>query len=178
MENLKNEVRELLKNSPVPKGLETNKTGIIPLGKSVLLKRIKKGEEKLASGLIIAAGNSTADYVARVVAIGPDVDNGLKVGLKVIYNELANMESYINGETYIKVHQDSIYYALLDEQINVKVAPKSSEQVRVEEKIKKQNETLKRVKKKEDNDEDKYMEVLKSKKRTIFAKSNTTSKKK
>ena len=152
MENINQEVIELLKNSPVPKGFEKNNIGIIPLGKSVLLKRIKKGEEKLSSGIIIAVGNLTADYVARVVAIGPGVDNGLKVGLKVIYNEMANMESYINGETYIKIHQDSCYYVLLDEQINVKVAPKSLEQIRVEEKIKKQDATLKRVEAKQKKD--------------------------
>jgi len=170
-------VKELLANATVPKGFEKNTTGIIPLGKSVLLKRIKKGEEKLASGLIMTVGNSTADYVARVVAVGPDVDNGLKTGLKVIYNEMANMESYINGETYIKVHQDSCYYVLLDEQVNIKVAPKSAEQVRVEEKIKKQDATLKRVDAKQKNDEDKYTEKLKSKKKTIFAVTKPSKKK-
>lgn len=173
MENIK----ELLKNASVPKGFEKNTTGIVPLGKSVLLKRIKKGEEKLPSGLIISVGNSTADYVARVVSVGPDVDNGLKTGLKVIYNEMANMESYINGETYIKVHQDSCYYVLLDEQIDVKVAHKSSEQIRVEEKIKKQNSTLARVAKKEANDEDVYTEKLKARKKKIFAKTTSIKKK-
>ena len=87
------------------------------------------------------------------------------------------MESYINGETYIKVHQDSCYYVLLDEQINVKVAPKSAEQIRVEEKIKKQDATLKRVDKAQANQEDKYLEGLKGRKRTIFAKSNPSKKK-
>lgn len=170
-------IKELLKNAQVPKGFDKNKTGIIPLGKSVLLKRIKKGEEKLANGLIIVAGNSTADYVARVVAIGPDVDNGLKIGLKVIYNEMANMESFINGETYIKVHQDSIYYVLLDEQVDVKVAPKTPEQVRVEAKLKKQADALKRVEAKQNNDEDAYLEKLKSRKKTTFAVTKNHKKK-
>lgn len=170
-------IKELLKNSQVPKGFEKNTTGIIPLGKSVLLKRIKKGEEKLANGLIIVAGNSTADYVARVVAIGPDVDNGLKIGLKVIYNEMANMESFINGETYIKVHQDSIYYVLLDEQVDVKVAPKTPEQIRIEKKLKTQADTLKRVEAKQNNDEDAYTEKLKSRKKTTFAVTKNHKKK-
>lgn len=155
------EVKYLLENAIVPKGFESNTTGIIPLGKSVLLKRIKKGEEKLSSGLIIAATNSSADFVGRVVAVGPQVDNGLKIGLKVIYNELANMESYINGDTYIKVHQDSIYYVLLDEQVKVNVAPETPEQIRIKKKIKEQEATLKRVAKKQANDEDKYTETLK-----------------
>lgn len=169
-------IKQILENAPVPKGMEKNETGIIPLGKSVLLKRIKKGEEKLKSGLIIAVGNQTADYVARVVAIGPDVDNGLKIGLKVIYNEMANMESYINGETYIKVHQESIYYALLDEEIDVKVAPKTPEQLRVEKKLVEQANTLKRVAKDNLNKEDKYEESLKSRKKTTFAKTKINSK--
>jgi co-chaperonin GroES (HSP10) len=155
------ELIKKIKAIKVPEDLIKNDPGIIPLGKSVLLKKVKAGERKTETGLIIADARTTAEYVARIVAVGPECSPYLKVGLLVIYNELANLESWIKGQNYLMVHESSLFYILLDDNAAVEAAPKSREQVRVEKKIKDQEAMLKRVDNKQKNDEDKYMETIK-----------------
>ncbi len=49
------ELIKKIKAIKVPEDLIKNDPGIIPLGKSVLLKKVKAGERKTETGLIISA---------------------------------------------------------------------------------------------------------------------------
>jgi len=167
-EQFDKETVDFIKKIKVPKEFNKFDSGIIPLGKSVLLTRVKNGERKSEGGLIIPDAVGTTEYTARIVATGPECSPYLKPGLLVIYNSMANLESIIKGKNYLCCHESSIFYILHDEDVKVTAAPKSSEETRKDEKIKKQTSTLDRVKKHTDNKEDKYTEGLKKKK--IFPK--------
>ena len=177
MESINQQLAKRIQAIKVPEDLVKSNVNVIPLGKSVLLQRVKGGERKSEAGLIIPDAVSTQEFTARIVALGPECSDYLKVGLLVIYNSMANLESIINGKNYLMTHESSIYYIVLDEDAQVKAAPESAEQKRRNAKIQTQVSTLKRVDKAQSNQEDKYLEGLKGKKRTIFAKSNLSKKK-
>jgi len=176
MENLNQELVKRIQALPVPKDLEHGDVGVIPLGKSVLAIRVKGGERKVG-GLIMPDSVTTQEFVARIVAVGPEVSPYLKVGLLVIYNSMANMESIIKGVNYLCMHESSVYYIVADEKVQVTAAPESAEQKRRNAKIKTQDATLKRVDKDQSNQEDKYEEKLKARKKTIFAVTKPSKKK-
>lgn len=172
MEKLNQELIERIKRIKVPEDLLRNKIGIIPLGKSVLASRVKGGERKVG-GLILPDAASTQEYIARIVAVGPEVSEYLRVGLLVIYNSMANMESIIKGERYLCMHESSVYYILEDEDTRLYEPPISSEEKRKTNKVKEQDRMLKRVENKNNNDEDVFTEKIKNKNRKIFAVSKS-----
>lgn len=176
MENINQELVKRIQNLPIPKDLVNLNVGVIPLAKSVLAIRVKGGERKVG-GLIMPDSVTTQEFVARIVAVGPEVSSYLKVGLLVIYNSMANMESIIKGVSYLCMHETSIYYIITDNEVIVTVAPESSEQKRKNIKIKAQATTLKRVSAKQSNDEDTYLESLKAKRKVNFAVTKSYKKK-
>ena len=176
METLNQALVKRIQALPVPKDLEHGDAGVIPLGKSVLAVRVKGGERKVG-GIIMPDSVTTQEFVARIVAVGPEVSSYLKVGLLVIYNSMANMESILKGVSYLCMHESSVYYIVADEAVETKAAPESAEQKRRNAKIKTQDATLKRVEKDIANKDDKYAEGLKSRKKTIFAVTKSTKRK-
>lgn len=176
MEKLNEELVKRIQALPVPKDLLNNNVGVIPLGKSILAVRVKGGERKVGN-IIMPDSVTTQEFVARIVAVGPEVSSYLKVGLLVIYNSMANMESMLKGVSYLCMHESSVYYIVTDEEAQVTAAPETAEQKRINAKIKEQNAVLKRVAKKEANDEDIYTEKLKARKKKIFAKTTSVKKK-
>jgi co-chaperonin GroES (HSP10) len=176
MKNLNQALVKRIQALPVPKDLEHSDVGVIPLGKSVLAIRVKGGERKVGS-LIMPDSVTTQEFVARIVAVGPEVSSYLKVGLLVIYNSMANMESTIKGVSYLCMHESSVYFIVADEKVQVTAAPESAESKRRNAKIKTQDATLKRVEKDIANKDDKYTEGLKARKKTTFAVTKSHSKK-
>lgn len=176
MENINQELVKRIQALPIPKDLQNCNVGVIPLGKSVLAVRVKGGERKVGS-IIMPDSVTTQEFVARIVAVGPEVSSYLKVGLLVIYNSMSNMESTLKGIQYLCMHESSIYYIITDEQAQITVAPISPEQKRKDDKIKTQDTTLKRVEAKEKNDEDAYTEKLKARKKTTFAVTKSNKRK-
>jgi|688.fasta_scaffold00323_23 co-chaperonin GroES (HSP10) len=177
MESINQQLAKRIQAIKVPLDLVKSNVNVIPLGKSVLLQRVKGGERKSETGLIIPDAVSTQEFTARIIALGPECSDYLKVGLLVIYNSMANLESIINGKPYLMTHESSIYYIVLDEEAQVKAAPESSEQKRRNAKIQTQAATLKRVDKAQANQEDAYEEKLKARKKTIFAVTKQSKKK-
>jgi co-chaperonin GroES (HSP10) len=176
METLNQELVKRIAKIKVPEDLLRAKVGVIPLGKSILALRVKGGERKV-NGIIMPDSVTTQEFVARIVAVGPEVSSYLKVGLLVIYNSMANMESTLKGVSYLAMHESSVYYIIEDDDVQVTAAPESAEQKRKNAKIKQQDASLKRVAIKVANDEDKYEEGLKARKKTIFAVSKPSKRK-
>lgn len=90
----------------------------IPLGKSVLIKKVKQEIVQLG-GIIIPdaqAENSQQPKVGLVQAIGPLCTKGLKVGLRVYHNHFANLEVRINGVDYLMMDENDVYYILRSNQ--------------------------------------------------------------
>lgn len=146
---------------PIPKEFQNYDCGVIPLRGGVILQKVKSGERKTASGLLLVEKTESNEPVGRVVAVGPSVDPYLRIGLLVTYNYAANMETFINGERMILVDQTSVFHIVTEEKFYPTIAPESAEQKRRREKLEKQEAALKRVYAKELNDEDVYEEKVK-----------------
>lgn len=162
----------------VPNEFKNYDCGVIPLRGGVILQKVKSGERKTSSGILLVEKTESNEPVGRIVALGPEVAPYLKLGLLVTYHYAANMETYINGERMIFVDQSSVFHIVTEEKFYPKIAPESAEQKRRREKIERQEATLKRVYAKELNDEDEYEESVKKRTKKAPKKtSKSTSKK-
>ena len=87
---------------------------IKPLGSRVLIK-MKEGEEKTKSGIILAGNAQEKPQIAEVIEVGPGekVDGKLeemavKKGDNIIVSKYAGTEVKYEGEEYLIVKQDDI----------------------------------------------------------------------
>jgi len=87
---------------------------IKPLGSRVLIK-MKEGEEKTKSGIILSGAAQEKPQIAEVIEVGPgeNVDGKLepvsvKKGDNVIVSKYSGTEVKYEGEEYIIVKQDDI----------------------------------------------------------------------
>ncbi len=87
---------------------------IKPLGSRVLIK-MKEGEEKTKSGIILSGAAQEKPQIAEVIEVGPgeNVDGKLepvsvKKGDNVIVSKYSGTEVKYEGEEYIIVKQEDI----------------------------------------------------------------------
>ena len=87
---------------------------IKPLGSRVLIK-MKEGEEKTKSGIILAANAQEKPQIAEVIEIGPgEIKDGkkeemaVKKGDNVIVSKYSGTEVKYEGEEYIIIKQEDI----------------------------------------------------------------------
>lgn len=164
-EQFKNEVIERIQNIVVPEDLREIRIGAIPLGKGVILSKVKGGERMSESGIILPEMKSTWQQIARIVALGPDCSQNLKTGLLVTYNSMADIETIIHGKPYIIANEVSIEVIIEDEQ-NTVIVPKmpkneSAEALDRAERNDTFKEGVKNIRKKGENDKDALVEKVK-----------------
>ena len=87
---------------------------IKPLGNRVLIK-MKEGEEKTKSGIILAGNAQEKPQIAEVIAVGPGkvedgkkVEMNVKIGDKVITSKYSGTEVKYEGTDYIIVKESDI----------------------------------------------------------------------
>ncbi len=87
---------------------------IKPLADRALIK-MKEGEEKTESGIIISGANKEKSQIAEVIAVGPgnkedgkEVKMYIKEGDKVIINKYSGTEVKYEGTEYTIVKQEDI----------------------------------------------------------------------
>ena len=87
---------------------------IKPLADRILIK-MKEGEEKTESGLILSAAAKEKPQIAEVIAVGPggmidgnQVEIYVKPGDRVIVSKYAGTEVKYEGETYLIVKQSDV----------------------------------------------------------------------
>lgn len=85
---------------------------LIPLGNYVILKQAD-AEETTASGIILPGQTAEKPQYARVIAIGPDVDN-ISVNDNVIYSKYAGTQVEIKKETCIVIKNNDILAIIKD----------------------------------------------------------------
>ena len=93
---------------------------IKPLGSRVLIK-MKEGEEKTKSGIILAGNAQEKPQIAEVIEVGPGekVDGKIeevvvKKGDNVIVSKYSGTEVKYEGQEYIIVKQDDILAIIED----------------------------------------------------------------
>ena len=151
-ENFKQDVIDRIKALNVPNDLKNIQIGAIPLSKGVILSKVRAGERKTESGIVLPEIKSTWQQIGRIVALGPYCSEFLKVGLLVTYNAMADIETIIQGKSYIITNEVSIEVIIEDEQ-NVQVLPKvpTSETLDREERIAQFNSGSSKIKKQGEN---------------------------
>ena len=87
---------------------------IKPLGSRVLIK-MKEGEEKTKSGIILAGNAQEKPQIAEVIAVGPggivdgkEIKMYIKKGDKVITNKYTGTNVKYEGQDYIIVRQEDV----------------------------------------------------------------------
>lgn len=139
----------------------------IPRKKSVIVKQIKQGSLTTESGLIIeesSAANVERPNVGLIYAVGEDVPEDLKPGLKVYYNQYCNLEVLVNGSGYVMLSETDVF-CILNEGNHVSSLIKPEKEVRRGKKIIQQQDMHKRISKEEANKKDKREETYKKIKR-------------
>ena len=83
---------------------------IKPLADRVVAVR-EQANERTASGIYLPTNSQEKQAIAKIVAIGPDV-NQVKVDDKIIYKEYSATELKIDATDYLIVKQDDILATL------------------------------------------------------------------
>ena len=84
---------------------------LVPLQDRVVVKMVEV-EETTKSGIILTGAAKEKPQVAEVVAVGPGLDNGnkmsVKIGDKVITSKFSGTEVKLENQDYIIVKQNDI----------------------------------------------------------------------
>lgn len=133
-----------------------------PRKKSVIIKQTIQGTLTTESGieLLESAANTQRPNVGVIFAVGADVLDDLKPGLKVYYNQYADLEISIGGLPYFLMHDDDVR-CILEEENYVKPQTKTEKEVRLSKKIPQQDARFVRQNIKKANDHDKRQEITK-----------------
>jgi co-chaperonin GroES (HSP10) len=134
----------------------------IPRKGSVIIKQIVQGTLTTESGLVLpdTAMNVQKPNVGLIYAVGDEVPDDLKPGMRVYYNQYADLTILINGLPYLMFSEKEVY-CILQPENHVKSLIIGSDEVR---RGKKQGEHAKRVElsaKINQNDTDKRFETSK-----------------
>lgn len=73
---------------------------IKPLGDRVLVELVEQ-EEKTASGIVLPDSAKEKPQEGKVVAVGKDVEDEIKVDDRVIYSKYAGTEIKYDGKEYL-----------------------------------------------------------------------------
>ena len=80
---------------------------LVPLGDRVVLKQLV-AEETTKSGIVLPGQTKEKPQQAEVVAVGPNVEDLISVGDKVIYAKFAGTEVELDGANYLVMKQEDI----------------------------------------------------------------------
>jgi co-chaperonin GroES (HSP10) len=98
------------------KGMQNIKASCVAFNHTVIIKKVMGGQEQTTEGGLILAEtsdvNSIKPNVGIIVAAGPECSELVIPGIKIAYNQFANLEVFIRGEFYHVIHEHDIHCAL------------------------------------------------------------------
>jgi len=161
-------VIERLKARPLDPDYNQVNDAPIPLGKSVLVKKISQTPISiLESGIILMEGeNSHPPHIGTIQAVGPECSPYLRVGLRCYFNFFVDSHFRIGGVDYAKMHENDVFYIIPPKTI-VFEAVKSDKDVRREKKGKQFIEMEKRIDLKDLNEKDMRLDSTRGKIRKV-----------
>jgi len=120
-ERYKKAYEALLKAFVDVKGIQNIKASCVAFNHTVLIKKVSGGQEQQTEGGIFvpdsSSVNSLKPNIGIVVAAGPECSELVIPGLKIAYNQFANLEIFIRGEFYHVIHEHDIHCALTNDTI-------------------------------------------------------------
>ncbi len=103
------------------KGVQNIKASVVAFNKTVIIKKLTSGQDQQTEGGLIIADtssvNSIKPNIGIIVAAGPDCSELVIPGIKIAYNQFANLEIFIRGEFYHVISEHDIHCALTDDTI-------------------------------------------------------------
>lgn len=121
------------------KGVQNIKASCVAFNNTVIIKKIQSGHEAVTEGGLIvpesSSVNSIKPNIGIIVAAGPECSNLVFPGLKIAYNQFANLEVFIRGEFYHVIHEADIHCALTDDAF-VLADGKTDKEIRTEKGLK------------------------------------------
>ena len=92
---------------------------IKPLGNRIFLKKDKQLEKKGSIFLLKKEGMFAPPYAGMIIGVGDTVeDKDFKIGIKVLFHDLAGTEFKYNGETVFSLRERDIA-AIIDKNIQI-----------------------------------------------------------
>jgi co-chaperonin GroES (HSP10) len=131
--------------------------------KSVIVKQIIQGTLTTESGLVLPdtiGNNAEKPNVGLIYAVGDEVPNDLKPGLKVYYNQYCNLEILVDGRPYLMFDEREVF-CILQEGNHVKLPVKTAKEVRLTTKHDSQSKRVALAAKNSSNAQDKVVEINK-----------------
>ena len=87
---------------------------IRPVGDRVVLEPIIQKEKKVGGIIVLANVDGEKSYIARVIALGGEAKNVLKIGDIVLYENYGCTELKVDANTYLVNKLDGIVCVLED----------------------------------------------------------------
>jgi co-chaperonin GroES (HSP10) len=161
---LNQEVIERLNALPLDPDYKQVNEVPIPLGKSVLVKKINQTPMAvLDSGIILMEGeNSHPPHIGIIQAVGPECSPYLRVGLRCYFNFFVDSHFRIGGVDYAKMYENDVFYIIPPKTI-VFEAVKSDKQVRKEKKLPEMFAREKRIAARDENEKDMRLDSTRGK---------------
>lgn len=135
----------------------------IPRKKSVIVRQVAQGTIESEGGILLVGElgkNVEKPNIGIIYAVGSDVPDDLKPGMKVYYNHFADLEILVNGFPYGMFDEREVF-CILGQNNFIVSQIKDDKQVRLEKKIPDQEAMYNRFEDKKANDKDKMMEINK-----------------
>lgn len=80
---------------------------LIPLNKHIIIKRTAK-EEKSAGGIVMPASEVEQPTMGTIIAIDPDTELSLAVGMIILFGKYAGKEFKVAGQDYLIIKDDEV----------------------------------------------------------------------
>lgn len=143
-----------IKSLPIDPEYKPTNNIPIPLGKGVLVKKVK-ASVITNNGIIIDEGSNTPKpHMGIIYAIGPNCSEFLRVGLRCYFNFFVDSSFYIDGVDYYKMDENDVFYLIPPNTVLFET-PLTEKAVRREKKLDNEQATLKRIYNKNQEDKDK-----------------------
>ncbi len=78
-----------------------------PLNKNIVLKK-EEVENKTASGIILTTETKSLPTVGEVMAVGPQCENKLNKGDRVVFKEYSGTKVKLDGVEYIVIDEKDV----------------------------------------------------------------------
>lgn len=152
---------ERVNNIEIPADLVELQVPILPRKNKVIIKKVDS-QRVTAAGLIIPEINKSNRPLGRIIAVGPQSPEDLKIGLLVLYDPAFDFPLVLDGIDYVMLSEPFIDAIIENEKrVHIPLAPVTGEEIKRAERIDRNVKARKIGAKRAENATDKYHEELK-----------------
>lgn len=164
MKTKQEEMLERVNNIQVPQDLVDLEVPLLPRKNKVVIKKVDS-QRVTAAGLIIPEINKSNRPLGRIIALGPECPDDLRIGLLVVYDTAFDFPLVLDGMDYVMLSEPFIDAIIENEKrVHLPLAPVTGKEIKRIEKVSENKRVRAIFKKESENATDKYHEDLKARK--------------